>query len=164
MLAVAAGALLALPAVADQALATAKNCMACHAIDRKLVGPAYKDVAKKYAADKGAADALAAKIQKGGGNYRADGVDFTLFDVRCGEVWLNRENVEDIAHKLEVQPVPIVGRGPLPEAIELTKAGIFSAWGDFSSEGLVMRPAVEMLDRRGHRIITKVKTKDFANV
>ena len=46
--------------------ATAKNCMACHAVDRKLVGPAYKDVAKKYAADKGAADALATKIQKGG--------------------------------------------------------------------------------------------------
>jgi cytochrome c len=66
LLAVAAGALLALPAVADQALATAKNCMACHAVDRKLVGPAYKDVAKKYAADKGATDALATKIQKGG--------------------------------------------------------------------------------------------------
>ena len=66
LLAMAAGALLALPAVADQALATAKNCMACHAVDRKLVGPAYKDVAKKYAADKGAADALATKIQKGG--------------------------------------------------------------------------------------------------
>lgn len=66
VLAVAAGALLALPAIADQALATAKNCMACHAVDRKLVGPAYKDVAKKYAADKGAADALATKIQKGG--------------------------------------------------------------------------------------------------
>ena len=66
LLAMAAGALLALPAVADQALATAKNCMACHAIDRKLVGPSYKDVAKKYASDKGAADALAAKIQKGG--------------------------------------------------------------------------------------------------
>jgi cytochrome c len=40
--------------------------MACHAVDRKLVGPAYKDVAKKYAADKGAVDALAGKIQKGG--------------------------------------------------------------------------------------------------
>ena len=66
MLVVASGALLALPAVADQALATAKNCMACHAVDRKLVGPAYKEVAKKYAADKGAADALATKIQKGG--------------------------------------------------------------------------------------------------
>jgi len=54
------------PAFADQALATAKNCMACHAVDKKLVGPAYKDVAAKYAADKTAADKLAAKILKGG--------------------------------------------------------------------------------------------------
>lgn len=54
------------PAFADQALATAKNCMACHAADKKLVGPSYKDVAAKYASDKGAVDKLAAKILKGG--------------------------------------------------------------------------------------------------
>lgn len=54
------------PAMADQALATAKNCMACHATDKKLVGPAYRDVAAKYKGDKGAADTLAAKIIKGG--------------------------------------------------------------------------------------------------
>lgn len=54
------------PVFADQALATAKNCMACHAIDKKVVGPAYKDVAKKYAGDAKAADMLAAKIMKGG--------------------------------------------------------------------------------------------------
>ncbi len=64
----AASALLALaaPAFADQALATAKNCMACHAVDKKLVGPAYKEVAAKYAGDKSAVDKLAAKILKGG--------------------------------------------------------------------------------------------------
>ncbi|MEY2677427.1 MAG: hypothetical protein RLZ00_119 [Pseudomonadota bacterium] len=55
-----------LPAWADLALATSKNCMACHAIDKKLVGPAYKDVATKYANDKTAVDKLATKIQKGG--------------------------------------------------------------------------------------------------
>ena len=54
------------PAFADQALATAKNCMACHAVDKKLVGPSYKDVAKKYAGQKDAADKLAVKIIKGG--------------------------------------------------------------------------------------------------
>ena len=56
----------AAPAFADQALATSKNCMACHAVDKKLVGPSYKEVAAKYASDKGAADKLAAKIVKGG--------------------------------------------------------------------------------------------------
>jgi cytochrome c len=54
------------PAMADQALAQSKNCMACHAVDKKLVGPSYKDVAAKYAGDKTAADKLATKIQKGG--------------------------------------------------------------------------------------------------
>ena len=56
----------AAPAYADQALATSKNCMACHAVDKKLVGPSYKEVATKYASDKGAADKLASKIIKGG--------------------------------------------------------------------------------------------------
>lgn len=54
------------PALADQALATSKNCMACHAVDKKLVGPSYKDVAKKYAGQKDAADKLAGKIRGGG--------------------------------------------------------------------------------------------------
>ena len=57
---------LAAPALADQALATAKNCMACHAVDKKLVGPAYKDVAAKYAGQKDAVDKLSVKIMKGG--------------------------------------------------------------------------------------------------
>jgi cytochrome c len=56
----------ALPALADPALAQAKNCMACHAVERKVVGPAYKDVAAKYKGDKTAVDKLAAKILKGG--------------------------------------------------------------------------------------------------
>jgi cytochrome c len=55
------------PVWADLALATSKNCMACHALDKRVVGPAYKDVAAKYAGDKTAADRLATKIQKGGG-------------------------------------------------------------------------------------------------
>ena len=66
LMAVTVALTVAAPAFADQALATSKNCMACHALDKKLVGPAYKDVAAKYAADKTAVDKLAAKIMKGG--------------------------------------------------------------------------------------------------
>jgi cytochrome c len=54
------------PAMADLALATSKNCTACHAVDKKVVGPAFKDVAAKYAGQKDAADKLAVKITKGG--------------------------------------------------------------------------------------------------
>ncbi len=62
----AAGLMTAQAAMADMALAQKKNCMACHAVDKKVVGPAYKDVAAKYAKDKKAADMLAEKIIKGG--------------------------------------------------------------------------------------------------
>jgi len=56
----------AAPAMADEALAKSKNCLACHAVDKKIVGPAYKDVAKKHGNDASKAGALADKIMKGG--------------------------------------------------------------------------------------------------
>jgi len=62
----AAGLGVAGQAIDDEALAKAKNCMACHAIDKKIVGPAYKDVAAKYKGDAGAVDKLAAKVKAGG--------------------------------------------------------------------------------------------------
>ena len=102
-----------------------------------------------------------ARIQKGGGNYLSDAVDFCLFDVLVGDVWLERQNVEEIGNKLECKIAPIIGRGPLPDAIEKTRAGFDSLWGPFKAEGMVVRPAVELKTRRGHRIITKIKHKDF---
>jgi len=62
------GVLSAAPAFADAGmdLAKAKGCLACHAVDKKLVGPSYKDVAAKYAGDKTAVAKLAEKVQKGG--------------------------------------------------------------------------------------------------
>lgn len=53
------------PALASAELAGKKNCLACHALDKKMVGPAYKDVAAKYKSDKDAVAKLATKIQKG---------------------------------------------------------------------------------------------------
>ena len=61
-----AGLLIAGQASADEALAKAKNCMSCHAVDKKVVGPSYKDVAKKYAGQADAAAKLEAKVKKGG--------------------------------------------------------------------------------------------------
>lgn len=55
-----------LPALADLALAQKHACVACHAADKKLVGPAYQEVAKKYAGQKDAAAMLADSIRKGG--------------------------------------------------------------------------------------------------
>ena len=102
-----------------------------------------------------------AKIQKGGGNYIPDKASFVLFDVAVNGIYLERENVEDIASKLDIKVVPIIGRGTLNQAIELVKIGFNSEWGDFLAEGIVARPKVELLSRRGERIITKVKHRDF---
>lgn len=66
VLAVAAAAASPL-AFANQKLATDKNCMACHAVDKKLLGPSYKDVAAKYGGQKDALAKLATKVIKGGG-------------------------------------------------------------------------------------------------
>ncbi|MGB4060762.1 MAG: c-type cytochrome [Burkholderiaceae bacterium] len=66
LIVIASALAVAAPAMASEALLKANNCMACHAIDKKLVGPAYKDVAKKHGGDAAKADALAAKIIKGG--------------------------------------------------------------------------------------------------
>ena len=59
-------AIAALPAVANEELAKKNACTACHAIDKKLVGPAYKDVAAKYKGDKTAEAKLIEKVKKGG--------------------------------------------------------------------------------------------------
>ena len=66
LIVLASAALIAGPALANADLAQKKNCLACHATDKKLVGPSYKDVAAKYAKDKDAVAKLAGKIQKGG--------------------------------------------------------------------------------------------------
>jgi cytochrome c len=59
--------LTALPALADLALATSRNCMSCHNLDKKVVGPSYRDVAAKYRGDKAAPARLATKVIEGGG-------------------------------------------------------------------------------------------------
>ena len=106
-------------------------------------------------------EGFGAGIQKEGGNYMSDKQDFVLFDVSINGLCLERENVEDIASKFGLQIVPIIGHGTLEEAIALTKKGFKSKWGDFIAEGIVARPRIELLTRRGERIITKVKHKDF---
>jgi cytochrome c len=66
LFAVTATMFIAAPALADADLAKARNCLGCHAVDTKRVGPSYKDVAKKYAGQKDALDKLAVKIRQGG--------------------------------------------------------------------------------------------------
>lgn len=101
-----------------------------------------------------------AKIQKGGGNYRPD-QDFVLFDVKCGEWWLQRDDVLDVAINFGVDVVPIIGEGTLYSAVTHAKRGILSTWGPFQAEGIVARPKTELKTRSGHRLIAKIKCRDF---
>lgn len=101
-----------------------------------------------------------AKIQKGGGNYRPD-QGFVLFDVKIGDWWLKREDVEDVAGRLALECTPLVGGGTLADMVEMVRDGIISKWGDFQAEGVVARPQIELKARNGERIITKLKTRDF---
>ena len=74
---------------------------------------------------------------------------------------MNREAIEDIAKRLDLRIVKVVGEGTLKDAVELTKKGFNSEFGNFIAEGIVLRPKVQLFSRKGDRIITKVKYKDF---
>jgi len=120
------------------------------------------------------------KIQNGGG-YIPDGVGFILFDVLIGKWWLKREligewwlkreligkwwlkreDVESVAEQLEIPVVPIIESGTLSDACRIVMNGFDSRVGKCKAEGLVLRPAIELKERDGRRIITKVKTRDF---
>ena len=104
------------------------------------------------------------KIQSGGKYFvNPNDVSFVLFDIKIGNIWLNRKSIEEIANKLEINIVPKVGKGTIDGAIKYVKSKPKSHFGfkDFVMEGLVIRPKYELLDRRGHRIITKIKVRDF---
>lgn len=98
-------------------------------------------------------------IQKGGA-YRHD-VSFILFDVQIGGVFLERCNVEDIAKTFGVDVVPVVLEGGIEDAVAFVRSNPPSTMGTAMMEGVVGRPAQELLDRRGRRVIVKIKARDF---
>jgi hypothetical protein len=103
------------------------------------------------------------RIQKVGKLYRDD-QDFVLFDIKIGHWWLQRPDIEDIASKLGIDIVPIIGVTDLHDTIQLVSDGIKSQWGDFEAEGVIAKPVIPLLSRGGKRIITKIKTIDFKNL
>ena len=97
-----------------------------------------------------------------GGYYRKDN-SFIGFDVKVDDMYLLRENRDDIFKKLGVDIVPFVGKFTIDEAIEYVKKGFNSniAEEPHLAEGLVLRTPIGLKTRRGERIIFKVKTCDF---
>lgn len=106
-------------------------------------------------------EGFGARIQKGGGLYLPDSVDFILFDVRIGNVWLQESSVTDIASQLGLRRTSNLGVGTIFDAVNMVKKGFDSKIGTAKAEGLILRPTVPLFDRMGRRIITKIKCKDF---
>lgn len=107
------------------------------------------------------------KIQGGGGLYR-DTPGYIMFDVatRYDEesAWRYRmfSSVYDISKAFGVPHVPVIGQGPLGEAVELVKKGFVSQVGEkHPPEGLVCRPLIDLYSCRGERLIVKIKGRDF---
>jgi len=104
-----------------------------------------------------------ARINKGG-IYIPNGVDFILFDIKIDNWWLKREDVEEVAEKLEIKIVPIIAVGTLQQALASIKLGnvISKLRVDGGlAEGLVCKPIIELKDRGGRRIIIKIKHRDY---
>ncbi len=103
-----------------------------------------------------------AGIQKGG-NYGPD-QKFVLFDVWINDWWLKWEDVQKIGMELNIDVVPVLGRGDLYTMTNWCKNKFPSAWGDFAAEGIVARPCLPLRTRRGDRIITKLKQTDMERI
>lgn len=102
-----------------------------------------------------------AGIQKGG-DYSAE-KRFIAFDVLVnGKWWLSHDNVIDVCRKLGLEMVPSFGEMSLEEATHMVRAGFKSRIGTATAEGLVGRPVEALFDKKGARLIVKLKTKDFA--
>lgn len=104
-----------------------------------------------------------AGIQKGGGDYSAT-KKFIMFDALVDRTWwLSYENISDVGTKLGLDVVPDFGEMTLEDATEMVRAGFQSKLngGKAKSEGLVGRPLEALFDKKGARLIVKLKTKDF---
>lgn len=107
-------------------------------------------------------EGFGAGIQKGG-DYQQQ-KDFILFDVKIGDYWLERSSVEDIANTLGCRIVPIMKHGTLLEAVEFARTGYKSVIAentDLVAEGLILKPTTPLYNKRGERVISKIKFRDF---
>ncbi len=108
-------------------------------------------------------EGFGAGIQKGGGDYQQS-KGLILFDVLIdGKWWLSQDNVNDVATKMGLPVVPYIGEMTLEAATDMVKAGFKSRIGEGKkeAEGLIGRPIEALFDKKGSRLIVKLKTKDF---
>lgn len=106
-------------------------------------------------------------IQKNGADYSPI-KKLVLFDVKVGKWWLSFHNVQDVGNKLGIDVVPFIDSLPLEVAAAYIRNGVPSVLAAKNgvvgrrAEGWVGRPSEALFDKKGHRLIVKLKTNDFA--
>jgi hypothetical protein len=103
-------------------------------------------------------------IQKGGGRYAKDENRFKVFDINIDGWWLELDAVKELCDKLGLEMAPAFGELTIGEAEEIVKTGFISRTSDDTTliaEGLVMRPKVQLFNRRGERVMVKIKYCDY---
>lgn len=131
-------------------------------LEEMFAGEANEQVFEEHFGDKTVTlygEGYGVKIQNGG-SYRDD-VSFILFDVQVGEAWLSRENVECVAGYFGIDVVPVIMRGTIQQAVDFVRNRPKSTIGTAKMEGLVGRPAMELLTGNGNRVVVKIKVRDF---
>lgn len=123
--------------------------------------PMYDKIPDKYTLY---GEGYGMKIQKGGGRYLSNSVSFRGFDVKVNDTYLLRDNAMSIFEKLGADTVPYFGQMTIDEAIEMVRAGFISTISEdrtLMAEGLVLSSPLGLKNRRGERLIVKIKYGDF---
>lgn len=105
-----------------------------------------------------------AKIQKCGGRYMSKDVNFRVFDINIDDWWLELDDVKDICNKLNLEMAVPYGELTIQEAEEMVIKGFKSTISEdetLIAEGLVLRPKVQLFNKRGERIMVKIKYCDY---
>lgn len=105
-----------------------------------------------------------AKIQKCGGRYMSKDVNFRVFDINIDDWWLELDDVQDICNKLNLEMAVPYGELTIQEAEEMVIKGFKSTISEdktLIAEGLVLRPKVQLFNKRGERIMVKIKYCDY---
>lgn len=133
--------------------------MLCVAIQHNVTGLLYEHDLESLTIY---GEGYGAGIQKGGGNYRPD-PGFIAFDMLVdGKTWLSYDQARGNADELGLDFVPSKGRGSVQLAVNMVGRDFLDSWfGEFEAEGIVARPAVELRNQRGQRVIWKLKGSDF---
>ena len=130
-------------------------------VSKEDLTPVYDKIPLKYTIY---GEGYGMKIQKGGGRYLSNSVSFIGFDVKVNDMYLLRDNAMEVFKKLGADTVPYLAQMTIDEAIEKVRKGFVSAISEdrtLMAEGIVLSSPLGLKNRRGERLIVKIKYMDF---